>query len=271
MARIEQLVYTAAHIDGQHGYQVVAKSPGITDKDILDLEWYTHPAGVDGSSFKGSRSMLWLGDRIAYVMVRNIGRGYDGRYGTLYSHILVMDPEDFDLAGNDTRTLDPLYMEKKNVRGELPVIETDLVEPEVPPLSTDGDEVLEGCIAGILAGKKVAILHQPKAIQEVLALLPRTARTVPFSTVAPEPAKQPSYRMVSIPSYIHPPLPDDYVLVDPTLNKGQDIPEPVRHFATMVRENPDGAASIRRIYDRLDVPDPLDRMRAAFGAYDGPP
>ena len=267
MAVIEQIIYTAAHVDGRHGYQVVAKSPGIDDPTLESLEWYTHPAGIDPSSFKGSKSMLLLGGRVAYVMTRNTGIGYDGRRDNIYSHILVLPVDDFGDAGYDSRALDGLYWEDTGARGEIPAIETGLQRPPPPAVTDDVDDVLECSLASLLAGRKVALLSRSGAIQDILGLLPESSRLVPFSTLAPRPARQPEYRFVSVPGAIPSGIPEDFDIIGPILSPTCDIPDDVQYYSQLLRAGDPGAEYIRRIFDDIGHWDAYKALGLACDMY----
>ncbi len=267
MAVIEQIIYTAAHVDGRHGYQVVAKSPGIDDPTLESLEWYTHPAGIDSSSFRESKSMLLLEDRVAYVMTRNTGIGYDGRRDNIYSHILVLPVDDFGDAGYDSRALDGLYWEDTEARGEIPVIEADLQRPPAPPVTDDVADVLEYSLASLLAGRKVALMSRGGAIQDILGLLPESSRLVPFSTLAPSPARQPKYRFVSVPGAIPSGIPEDFDIIDPVLTPTRYIPEAVQYYSQLVHTGDPGAEFIRHIFDDIDHPDAHEALGLACDMY----
>ena len=120
MFDVEQFVYTTASIEERKGYQIVAKSDGITEKTISELEQYVYPIGINPSEFKESRSLLLLqDDLIAYSRIKNIGLGYDGRDNTLYNHTFVFSKNDFEKYGNNSRIFDKFYLEDKTIQGHI--------------------------------------------------------------------------------------------------------------------------------------------------------
>ena len=106
MLNVEQFIYTAADIENKKGYQIVAKSKGITEKIVSELESYVYPINTDPGKFKESISFIPLeNDLIAYSRIKNIGLGYDGRENTLYNHTFIFSKNDFERYDNDSRIL----------------------------------------------------------------------------------------------------------------------------------------------------------------------
>ena len=104
---LEQFVYTAAATRTKTGYQIIARSKGITDDIVSQLNQYVFPLGIDPSEFKESRSLLILkNNKIAFSRIKNIGIGYDGRSDTFYNHTIVMNIKDFKEIDYDTRILE---------------------------------------------------------------------------------------------------------------------------------------------------------------------
>lgn len=88
MLKIDQFVYTTAITNEKKGYQIIAKSDGITDALISEINYYFYPIGVNTSKFNESKSLLVLkkDKKIVFSKIKNIGIGYDGRNNTLYNH-----------------------------------------------------------------------------------------------------------------------------------------------------------------------------------------
>ncbi len=51
MPKCDHFIYTAAKIGSSEGYQIIAKSEGITDEIISQLSKYLYPLGVKVSDF----------------------------------------------------------------------------------------------------------------------------------------------------------------------------------------------------------------------------
>ena len=120
MAKCEHFIYTAAKIGSNEGYQIIAKSSGITDQITNNLTEYLYPLGVKVNEFKESRSMLLLPDsKISYSIVKNIGKGYDGRSGTLYNHTFVIEKDEFKKLDFDSRIFEKHFVRNDALRGEL--------------------------------------------------------------------------------------------------------------------------------------------------------
>lgn len=113
MPKCDHFIYTASKIENNEGYQIIAKSAGITDEIIFKLEKYLYPLGVKINGFEESRSLLILpNNKIAYSIVKNIGIGYDGRRGTLYNHTFVIDENEFEELDFDSRVFEKTFCKK---------------------------------------------------------------------------------------------------------------------------------------------------------------
>ena len=60
MVVLDQFIYTTALIEGKKGYQIVAKSSGISSEIISELSSYLYPLGIISSEFNESHSLLIL-------------------------------------------------------------------------------------------------------------------------------------------------------------------------------------------------------------------
>ena len=198
MFNVEQFIYTAATIENKKGYQIVAKSEGITDEITTELEAYVYPIDVDPSKFNESRSFLLLNnDLVAYSIIKNIGTGCDGRENTLYNHTFIFSKKGFEKCDRDSRFLDKFYIEDKEVRGILPTLS---ITPsfQTPSLISDISEAtLERIFRCFFTKKKIALLmDEIRLPQEIISMLPKSMRHISFSTFVIEPKKQPKYNFI---------------------------------------------------------------------------
>lgn len=221
MTRIEQFMYTTATSPGaQSGYQVVARSAGITDKTISDLVPYMLPAGIDYRNFKKSKSMVVIrrGTHVAYSLTRNIGRGPDGRPDAMSNHTLVININDFKGLSYDTRYLDPFFtdfvprtplLQPVDIAANVDVApDRDFVRAQTP--------LLTRTLHALMRGKGVAVRGScgEQFVQTALGLLPPPLRLVPFSTCSVDLRQQPAYRFVLLNDSSAPRLPNGYQTVD---------------------------------------------------------
>lgn len=150
MLVLDQFLYTAAATRTKSGYQVIARSSGISEEIVSELSKYVFPLGIDPSEFKESRSLLILkNNKIAFSKVRNIGIGYDGRSDTFYNHTFVMDFKDFKKLDNDTRILENFYIENSTIQGSLP---QQTIEAQKISLNLEGVEQLKPILRETLLG-----------------------------------------------------------------------------------------------------------------------
>lgn len=268
----EQFAYTPAAIGSRRGYQVVAKSPGISDGILAQMEPYMLPAGA-GRGFSGSKSLLLLrGHLVAYSSVTNVGDGYDGRPDALYNHTLVLSEEGFAGVGYDTRALD-CHFAKDPPRGALPRISVEGRAP-APLIQESYRHLVLPVMRALFAGKKAALSYvdDPSFLPNVLAILPPSMRLVPFSTCLPDPKKQPAYRLATYEGRMR------------TLPKGfADVSKPGRGSAgrrlddallfLAGRAESGTAGEVFSEFDRTSSPDPrakLVMLSGVFGVQDGP-
>ena len=201
MLIIEQFIYTSANIGGKKGYQIVAKSDGVSDKIISEINPYLYPLGVTSSKFIESCSLLLLGNKITYSKIKNIGIGHDGRNNTIYNHTLIMNVEDFKKILNDTRILEQYYIEDSTLEGELPQLkieEGSRVKDII--ISNEINEHIHEIMHALLNQKSIAFcsLNNIELIQKILNLLPPSMRLISFSTLVVQPSQQPKYRLIGI-------------------------------------------------------------------------
>lgn len=198
MFNVEQFIYTTATIENKKGYQIVAKSEGITNEIVTELGAYVYPINVDPSKFNESRSFLLLNnDLVAYSRIKNIGTGYDGRENTLYNHTFIFSKKDFEKDDWDSRFLDKFYVEDKGARGILPTLSITPL-PQTPSLISEISEgTLERIFKYFFRKKKIALLMDEIMLpQEIISMLPKSMRYISFSTFVIEPKKQPKYDFI---------------------------------------------------------------------------
>ena len=198
MFNVEQFIYTTASIANKKGYQIVAKSEGVTDEIISELESYVYPIDIEPSKFSDSRSFVLLKkDLAAYSRIKNIGLGNDGRENTLYNHTFIFSKIDFEKQNCDSRIFDKFYLEDKSARGILPTLSINSSSQSFSSILDIEDTTLEKILKALFAKKKIALLIDNTELpQKIISLLPKSMRIIPFSTFVIEPKKQPKYDFI---------------------------------------------------------------------------
>lgn len=198
MFNVKQFIYTTASIENKKGYQIVAKSEGVSKDIIKELESYVYPIDVDPSKFNESRSLVLLkNDLVAYSRIKNIGTGYDGRENTLYNHTFIFLKNDFEKYGCDSRIFDKFYLEDKSVRGILPTLSIEPSSQLFPIITDNITSILEELLASLFMNKKIALLIDDVELpQKLFVLLPKSMRLNSFSTHVVDPKKQPKYKFI---------------------------------------------------------------------------
>lgn len=228
MLVLDQFLYTAAATRTKSGYQVIARSSGISEEIVSELSKYVFPLGIDPSEFKESRSLLILkNNKIAFSKVRNIGIGYDGRSDTFYNHTFVMDFKDFKKLDNDTRILENFYIENSTIQGSLP---QQTIEAQKIPLNLEGVEqlkpILRETLLGLFSKKKIAIfdVQKPHLVQKILGLVPPSVRLISFSTLVNDVEKQSGYGFIITDKLNSSLLDEKFKKIDPSETMDPSLP-----------------------------------------------
>lgn len=206
----------------REGYQVVAKSPGISSDLAHSLLEYMYPIGVKVEEFRESKSLLILDkNKIAYSIVKNIGVGYDGRRGTLYNHTFVISIEDFEKLNYDTRIFDEYFIKNSSIYGPLQTVKIDPIVklPRLELLQKLDANVLKEILYSLFKRSKIALVNfeDIDLIPNLLAILPPPLRLVSFSTLVIEPDKQHKYEFIQIPEKIQNKVGKGFTIIQPQL------------------------------------------------------
>ena len=219
MVKCEQFLYTSAQTEKKKGYQIIAKSAGVSDDTISSLEGYLYPLGGNLNELKEARSLLILGKTKAAYSILKIGIGYDGRMGTIYNHTFVISISDFEKIGFDSRIFESYFVKDDNIRGELKPIQ---IEPKKIPPNFDILKKLDVGTLGellhrLLTKSKIALVKTDEVflLQNLLAVMPPYLRLVSFSTMVSDPQRQPQYEIIQVPEQSTPRVDKNFVIIDP--------------------------------------------------------
>ena len=264
----DQLSYTAANTKARKGYQIVSKSGGITGRITERLEPYLYPVGADPAAFAESRSQVVLGGKVAYVITKNIGRGYDGRRNTLYSHAFVMAKADYGGIGYDGRVLDAHYREYGDPPESLDRIALAPSKPPPPLLTRDLGAALEPALASLFSKRRILLVTDDHTLhQGILSLLPASMRLVPFSTLVADPKRQPDYRVISGPRPGGPGV-EKFAVIEPSklpaFRAGADLTNSVCYYADLIRAQDYGELGrVQSAFDKIPGRSYADRLNLA--------
>ncbi len=218
MLQCEHFIYTSAKTEKKIGYQVIAKSSGISDNIIVNLEGYLYPLGVNLNEFKESRSLLVLGKKVAYSIVK-IGIGYDGRRGTIYTHTFVIDKSSYEEIGFDSRIFESYFIRDDSLRGELiPLqIEPRKLPPDFEILKKLDEGTLGELLHRLLTKNKISLVKTDEVflLQNLLAVIPPYLRLVSFSTMVVDPQRQYKYDLIQIPQLTTSKLDKNFIIINP--------------------------------------------------------
>ena len=217
---MSNLFFTSSKLE-DGGYQVIAKSSGITDKILEELEEYLYPIGIETSKFRDSKSMRVLQDKIAFIQSKNIGIGQDGRPDTMYSHIIVIKKEDFKKFGNNSRIFNEYFSETKELGHLTPLsIENKKLDPDFTCVDVIGIIQVQKCLNAIFKNEKISIINEKnqKLIQSILSIMPPSLSLKSFSTQVPKPNVQTKFDIIQTTEQSDY-LIDKYTIIDVTKSK----------------------------------------------------
>jgi len=238
MLTVDQFVYTTASLAGKSGYQIIAKSDGISKEIVSELDYYLYPTGIDPSEFNESCSMLLLkNEKIAFSKIKNIGMGYDGRNNTLYNHTLVVNKEDFAKYEYDTRIFEEFYVENTLLQGKLPVLQIDPNIPEMDfQFAKNSEIIIKDALTELFRKQKIAILDTKNTdlIQKILSLVPPSMRLIPFSTLVIQPERQPNYNLIQTKSQNKSILEKNFKIIDPDKIPGEQKKNILKNTVTFL-------------------------------------
>lgn len=271
MLTCDHFIYTSAKTSLNEGYQIVAKSSGISDDMISDLMGYYYPVGLDLEKFNESRSMLVLkGNKIAYSIIKNIGRGYDARKGTLYNHTFVIDKKDFVKIKCNTKLLDKYFIFDYDIRGNLDkmVIVEEPDQIEFTDLKSMNSNIIQNSLWFLTLKRKVAITIQGThndLIQNMLTILPPSLRIIPFSTLVNEPEKQGEFDLIQIPENSVYKLDRSWKVIEPSsdIMGAEDSKRPDFEYLAHLIQNEDmkTISKIHQSFETLNGDANLEKMR----------
>lgn len=257
MLNVEQFVYTTASTSNKQGYQIIAKSSGVTDIILEKIDPYLYPIGISPNSFTESKSLVILEkeEKMIFSKIYNIGIGYDGRNNTLYNHSLVMSLNEFQCIDNDTRMLEEYYFKDYDIRGELPKLK---INSQKNPLQIDITQYLKNSLREIVQqifnNKKIAIVGNKdvKLLQQILGFFPPSMRQISFSTMVASIEKQSEYKIIMSQSKIKEKFHNIDVKSSKSFpqSKNKLFEEGITHYVKMLNSNDKN--KIQEFFDDFD-------------------
>ncbi len=270
MPKCDHFIYTAGKIGNNEGYQIIAKSAGITDEIISKLTKYLYPLGVKISGFEESRSLLILpNNKIVYSIIKNIGIGYDGRRGTLYNHTFVINENEFEQLDFDSRVFEKYFIQNESLRGELKQvnIDTHSISPDFKFLKKQDVKLLGEMLHRISSRKKIALVKTDELmfLHNIFAILPPPLRLIPFSTLVVEPDRQDKFHLIQIPEEIKVNLSKSFTVIDPvkvgsSIRKKSEYDDIIQQLLRFIMDEDE--KSLQQIFRTFEkIPMRLSRIR----------
>lgn len=257
MILCDHFIYASAKTDKKIGYQVIAKSDGITERILDSLSEYIYPLGANLNELKESKSLLVLKNKKIVFSIIKIGIGFDGRSGTVYNHTFVLDEKDFKKLDYDSRKLEKYFIKDESLRGKLKKIEIE--DFDYPPdlIKKHFHKTIEPTLKALFKKKKLAIveIEDTNLIQNLLSILPPKMRLISFSTHVSQPKRQSSFEFIQIPRQIQSQLDNHFVQIDPQIfesnKKKTDLDKSLEYFLDLVNRNKIGLKKFQREFDRI--------------------
>ena len=187
----DHFAYASAPVGGNepYAYGITARSPGVDDRTLRQLDGYLYPVGVDQSKFVRSLSLLVLDGTVALTQARNAGYDGEGRPNSIYSHTVLIDKRDFEAIRCDTRAV-TMQCPQAEQSGDLQPLEITPLD-----LGMDFDSArhlglvgLRPFLESMFSGQSIAIRNAGDGalLQGLLSLLPDPLRLVPFTSLLPD-------------------------------------------------------------------------------------
>lgn len=224
VVNLGRIVYMPAKVGNRRGYQVVAKSPDVSKEDEDFLYSYGVPVAVNPSDFlEGVRLMTLPSGRVGLNSLYNVGKGFDGRFGAIFSETVVVDRDAFVESNANLAAFADVFHsraeaeslaseygiadsvrslsgEQKDIRGGGEVDFSAITE--VIPDKATLNALLEALLKG---DKKVILVNQPQNaggssgkefFPNLLLLLPPVMRVVPYTSYAAEPDRESPFQLM---------------------------------------------------------------------------
>jgi len=247
MINCDQFIYTAAKTKREKGYQVIAKSDGVSEGILSELRNYFYPSGIKHSQFKESRSLLFLkNNKIAFSIIKNIGTGFDGRPDAIYNHTIILTKDDFKKILNDTRVLENYYLENSKKIGHLPIVSISIKKIPIDfKFWRRNQEILSKIMLTLFKEDKIAIFGNDdhKIIQNLFSLIPPSMRLISFSSLVDVPDRQPNYNFFLTKKHRIPNLDEKFVKIivngKTSGNRGKSQIENSVYYLTDIINNED--------------------------------
>ena len=266
--------------DGTCRYGIAARSPGVGEDVPRLLGGHLYPLGVDQGRFARSSSLIVLDDGVAFTQARNAGPDSEGRPDSIYSHTVMIQKDDFEALGHDTRAV-AMQCPRDWLEGDLRPLKIRPMDLSMDFSSARrlGISRLRPFLEAVFSGKSVAVRGTDDAdlLPDLLSLLPSPLRLVPFTTLLADPRREHPFRVVqtdapraSLGGYTvidaggaplggsqPPPLPLSTTMLDTC----------VGHLARMIEDGDEaGIASLYGEMDELSGLGYKERLCAAAGA-----
>lgn len=144
---IDQAILAWAYINNCPGYQVIAKSDGLTPDEADKLSGRTLPGNIPiNFKYSSSHNIFKLPTgRICFAKIHNIGIGLDDRANSICSHCFIFDERLLDLVDWNLRLFENFFRADNSVWGRLPRMNTNELFLDDPPIRSD-DHLFKGKI-----------------------------------------------------------------------------------------------------------------------------
>ena len=107
----EQLIFGWVDRGSSRGYQLVTKSNGTRQDDLDYLQKHSLPSSLDNLTFRECRRLFSLpSGNLAFNYVKGIGKDAYGREGAIYSHFIVISPQDFRRLNKNFEMVDAHHL-----------------------------------------------------------------------------------------------------------------------------------------------------------------
>lgn len=191
--KCEQVIYTSAVTEKLRGYQIVAKSSGLTPMELDEIEKHSLPSKAIPPDFKFSEATRYYHlstGKICIARMINAGRDEFGRPNRIYTHTIALTAEQFAELNYNPLGADNFFIHNEDLRGEIDCVEITQKPTSITRLKNLDEGEIENIINALISGEKTMIItdtmeDEKKLICEILINLPVDLRfESTFSTFA---------------------------------------------------------------------------------------
>ena len=216
----KHLIYTSEISEKRRGYQFIAESSGVPQKDREAIEQYSVPSKVIPVDYDFEESLLLFSlpsGNYSFSKMVNNGLNFDGRPNNIYTHSLILSRKDLTYIKHNLLLLEKYFIMDSSLRGTLQSIRIES-PPQRSPLTKENiafllslvknKHLLTGLFQSLLRNKTTVLLignelHTKNSAMAVRSVFPESYREkLTFATLDLDVSPKKEFSLVFIPKTI---------------------------------------------------------------------